>query len=74
MQVSQPHPVLVGIETMRWLPEGGGGINNSYMVGGVKWNVARSVVLNASLLAQLADGGLRARVTPTISLDYAFRR
>lgn len=73
VDVYQPHPVLAGVETMRWLPEDGG-VTNAYSVAGVKWNVSGAMVLNTSLLVRLTDAGLRARVTPSISFDYAFER
>jgi hypothetical protein len=39
-----------------------------------KWNLASSWLLNTNLLIRVTDAGLRARVTPAISLDYAFER
>jgi hypothetical protein len=69
--VYQPHPLLANAETMRWVATEGG-VSTSYAVTGVKWNVAGSMVLNANLLMRLTDAGLRARVTPSISMDYAF--
>jgi hypothetical protein len=69
--VYQPHPVLQGIETMRWLPEEGG-VNTAYTAVGLKWNAGRNWLLNTNLLIRLTDVGLRARVTPAISVDYTF--
>lgn len=71
--VYEPHSVLAGVETMRWLPEDGG-VTNAYTVAGLKWNVSGSMVLNGSILVRLTDAGLRAKVTPAISIDYAFDR
>jgi len=71
--VYQPHPVLAGVETMRWLPTERG-INMMFLVAGAKWNVARSCLLNTSVLIRTSDAGLRARVTPSVSFDYAFER
>jgi hypothetical protein len=72
VDVYQPHSTLgSGVETMRWVAQEGG-VATSYAVTGVKWNVGGSAVLNASLLMRLTDAGLRARVTPSISMDYAF--
>jgi hypothetical protein len=70
--VYQAPTPLSGVETMRWVAEEGG-VSTSYAVTGVKWNVGGSMVLNASLLLRLTDAGLRARVTPSISMDYAFQ-
>lgn len=69
--VYEPHPSVSGVETMRWVAEEGG-VSTSYAVTGVKWNVGAAAVLNASLLIRLTDAGLTARVTPAISMDYAF--
>ena len=71
--VYQPHPVLAGIETMRWLPQDGG-VHTSYAVTGVKWNIGGSVLVNASLLTRLTDAGLTGRVIPSVSIDYAVGR
>ena len=71
--VYQPHPLLPGVETMRWLSLDPG-IHTTFMVTGAKWNVGSTWLLNTNLLIRLTDAGLRARVTPTVSLDYAFER
>jgi hypothetical protein len=71
--VYQPHPLLPGVETMRWLSLDPG-IHTTFMVTGAKWNVGGSWLLNTNLLFRLTDAGLRARVTPAISIDYAFDR
>lgn len=71
--VYEPHPQMAGVETMRWLPLERG-IHTTFIATGAKWNVARSWLVNTSLLIRLNDAGLRARVTPTVSLDYAFQR
>jgi hypothetical protein len=69
--VYQPHPVLAGIETMRWLPTERG-LQSLSMLAGAKWNVARSWLLNTSMLIRLTDAGLRPRLTPSLSFEYAF--
>jgi hypothetical protein len=68
--VYQPHPVIAGVETMRWLPTGGG-VHTAYLVTGGKFNLHKSWLLNANLLTRLTDTGLRARFTPSIAIDYA---
>jgi hypothetical protein len=45
-----------------------------FVVTGAKWNIARSWLLNTNLLIRVTDAGLRARVTPAVSIDYAFER
>jgi hypothetical protein len=71
--VYQPHPLMPGVETMRWLSLDPG-IHTTFLVTGAKWNVGGTWLLNTNLLIRLTDAGLRARVTPAISLDYAFER
>jgi hypothetical protein len=71
--VYQPHPVMVGVETMRWLPSERG-VHTMFVVAGAKWNIARSWLVNTSLLFRLTDVGLGADVTPAVSIDYAFER
>jgi len=68
--VYQPHPVLAGIETMRWLPTGGG-LQTVYLATGVKVNLVGRWLLNANVLTRLTDTGLRAKYTPSIAFDYA---
>ena len=68
--VYQPHPVLAGIETMRWLPTGGG-LQTVYFVTGAKVNIYGRWLLKANVLTRLTDTGLKAKFTPSIALDYA---
>ena len=68
--VYQPHPVLEGVETMRWLPAEGG-VHTTFLVTGFKWNVTRNWLLNTHVLTRLTETGLRARFTPSIAFDYA---
>jgi hypothetical protein len=69
--VYQPHPLMPGVETMRWLTADRG-FTTTLVATGAKWNVGGSWLLNTNLLIRLTDGGLRARVTPAVSLDYDF--
>ena len=69
--VYQPHSLVPGVETMRWLP-GDRGVHSSFFVTGAKWNVTSSWLVNANLLVRVTDAGLRARLTPALSVDYSF--
>ena len=69
--VYSPHPVVAGVETMRWLPSDAG-VHTVFLVTGVKWNVGGTTLLNLQLLSRLTDAGLRARFTPTVAIDYAY--
>ena len=68
--VYEPHPVLAGIDTMRWLPSGGG-VVTAFLVTGAKFNVGGNWTVNGNLLTRLTDTGLRARVTPSVSVNRA---
>jgi hypothetical protein len=69
-QVYQPNLVSPDVETMRWLPSERG-VHTTFVVTGAKWNFTGSWMLNTSLLFRVTDAGLRATVTPGISIDYA---
>lgn len=69
--VYQPHPLMPGVETMRWLTADTGTVT-TFIVAGAKWNIVRSWLVNTSLLIRVTDAGLRDRVTPSVSLNYAF--
>ncbi|MBA2305554.1 MAG: hypothetical protein H0W08_23375 [Acidobacteria bacterium] len=69
--VYSPHPVLAGVETMRWLPTDAG-VHTVFLVTGVKWNVGQKALLNLHVLSRLTDTGLKARFTPALAVDYGF--
>jgi hypothetical protein len=69
--VYQPHPLMPGVETMRWLTADRG-FTTTLVATGAKWNIGGSWLINTNLLIRLTDGGLRSRVTPAVSLDYDF--
>lgn len=71
--VYQPHPLMPGVDTMRWLPVERG-VHSTFFVTGAKWNAAGSLLINANVLIRVTDAGLRASVTPAISVDYSFER
>jgi hypothetical protein len=68
--VYQPHPVMAGVETMRWLPDQMG-VRTAFFVTGFKWNLVGNWLLNTHVLTRLTDAGLSARYTPSLSLDYS---
>jgi len=71
--VYEAHPIVPGVEVMRWLPAERG-VFSAFFVAGAKWNVARSWLVNTNLLIRATDAGLRARLTPAVSIDYSFER
>lgn len=69
--VSEPHPTIAGVDTLRLVP-GQTTPTVSSAVSGVKWNLGSTAVLSGELLWRLGSGGLTAPVTPMVSLDYLF--
>lgn len=71
--VYQPHPLMPGVETMRWL-DADRGVVTTVIVTGAKWNIVDSWLLYTNVLFRVTDGGLRGRVTPSIAFGYDFER
>jgi Putative MetA-pathway of phenol degradation len=66
-----PNPTIDGVDTIR-LESDGGSSHSAAAVAGVKWNIAGTWLLGASVAFPLTDTGLRSRVIAQIGLDYAF--
>jgi len=49
-----------------------GNLNLATGNAGIRFRPFRTLLVSASLLFNLTDAGLRDRVTPVISVDYAF--
>jgi len=71
--VSAAHPRLVGVQTIRLTP-GASSLHVITVVPGFKWNLTDTWVLAANVSIPLTKGGLTARYTPFIGLDYALGR
>lgn len=73
--VSLPHPRFrthpVGVNTIRLLPQGPARTTAAGVIG-MKWNVAETWLLNASVLFPLTDAGLNAKIVPTLTIDYVW--
>jgi hypothetical protein len=73
VEVVQPHPSLVGIDTIRLV-----GTQNAstrlLMAAGVRWNVSGQWLLNVNVLRSISSAGLTAPWVPTVTLDYSFGR
>lgn len=72
-EITEVHPRLSGVETLRLtgLPQS---MTRVVAIGGLKWNVASTLLVNASVILPLTDAGLNAPWVPTISVDYSFGR
>jgi hypothetical protein len=70
-EVTQPHPRLTNVETTRLtsVPQG---TTRLVAVGGIKWNVASTLLVSMNVLRPLTSAGLNARWVPTVTLDYSF--
>lgn len=69
--VTEPHPSIAGVDTLRLIgAEGGRTLVNA--VAGVKWNVNGTMVVAAHLVFPLARVGLTPTATPTVAFEYAF--
>ena len=71
--VSTNHPTLAGVETIRLVPDGSS-LNLVTVVPGVKWNLTDTWVVAANVSVPITSGGLTARFTPYIGVDYAIGR
>jgi hypothetical protein len=71
--VSQPHPTLAGVQTLRLLP-GDSRLKTLTIAPGAKWNVSDTWVLAANVAIPLLKGGLRAPLLPFVALEYSVGR
>jgi hypothetical protein len=72
-QVSASTPNLVGVQTIRVLPNAST-LKIVTFVPGVKMNISNTWVLAASMAVALTKAGLTSPLTPFVGLDYAFGR
>jgi hypothetical protein len=68
-----PHPTLAGVETIRLtgVPEA---TYRALAVGSVKWNLAQTWLLSASVMRSLTSTGLTAKIIPSLVVEYSFGR
>jgi hypothetical protein len=71
VSVSQPHPTIIGVDTLRLLP-GDHVAMLSSLVTGAKWNVTGTFVLSGQVQWRLGNDGLTAPWAPSLSFDYLF--
>ena len=67
------HPRLGGVETIRLtgVPEA---TYRALAVGGIKWNVAATWLVSASVLRPVTSTGLTTDVIPSVVIEYSFGR
>jgi hypothetical protein len=71
--VAQPNPQIAGMDTIRLLPTGGA-TTTMTAVGGFRWNLTSTWLLNGYVAVPVTNGGLKARPIPALALDYSFVR
>jgi Putative MetA-pathway of phenol degradation len=69
--VAAPHPTIAGVDTYR-LATGKGDNTAVQLVTGIKWNVARTMVVGGHVRWSANHSGLTATLTPTVAFEYAF--
>jgi hypothetical protein len=70
-EIIEPHSLLGGVDTLRLLPTGES-TTTMAAVGGIRWNVARTWLLNSYVVIPITAAGLLGPPIPTVSLDYSF--
>lgn len=70
--VYAPHSTAPALESMRWVADTSSAVSLGYAVVGAKWNVSGPLLVGAHVLVRFTDAGLRARMTPTVTIDYDF--
>ena len=70
-ETTEPHPALVGVDTIR-LTSIEGATERLVGLVGFKWNIAGTLLLSANLMRPLTSAGLNARWMSTIAFDYSF--
>jgi hypothetical protein len=68
-----PHPTFSGVDTIRLIAVGDS-MHNATVLGGVKWNVARTWLISGSVSRQLGDRGLRPGTVVQIGFDFGWLR
>lgn len=69
---AQPHPTLIGVETIRLIGDETGGRTLAAGITGFKWNPGGTVVIGANVRWSFTKTGLTAPLTPAVALEYGF--
>jgi hypothetical protein len=71
--VAQPNPQIAGMDTIRLLPTGDA-TTTMTAVGGFRWNLTSTWLVNGYVAVPVTNRGLKARPIPALALDYSFVR
>jgi hypothetical protein len=69
--VAQPNPFVAGMDTIRLLPTPGG-TSTVTAIGGFRWNLSSTWLLNGYVVVPVTNRGLSARPIPALAIDYSF--
>jgi hypothetical protein len=69
--VTEPHPTLVGVQTLR-LTAIDEAATRALTTFGAKWNVTGTWLIGGTILKSLTSAGLNAGWVPTFTVDYSF--
>jgi hypothetical protein len=69
----QPHPTLVGVQTLR-LTSTDQAMHRMALTAGFKWNVFSTWLLSGHISRPLTNSGLTGGWVPTVTLDYLLER
>jgi hypothetical protein len=69
--VAQPSPTIAGMDTIRLLPTGEP-TTTMTAVGGLRWNLTSTWLLNGYVVVPVTKRGLNARPIPALAIDYSF--
>jgi hypothetical protein len=70
-QERTPHPTIAGVDTLRLVTSGDSTDTNG-LIGGVKWNVFKSWLVNGSVAVPVSGNGLRADWSGLLGLEVTF--
>ena len=70
-EITESHPLLVGVETIR-LTSIQGAAERIVAVIGFKWNIAATLMLSANVMRPVTTAGLNAHWISSFTLDYSF--
>lgn len=70
-QERAPHPTIAGVDTLRLVTSGDSTDTNG-IIGGVKWNVFKSWLVNGSVAVPVSGNGLRADWSGLVGLEVTF--
>ena len=72
VRASQPHPTILGVQTIRLGTDDDGGGTVAAGILGFKWNPGGTLVVGANLRWGFTTAGLTTPITPGVAFEYGF--